>query len=605
MTDVENAAAGAPAKPAKTKSPPSPLIPKALAALAILTLIAIPVVVPVVVMKTTGKTGRRWATLAEAIEAPPEIVAVPNEEVSKEEIKESFLKVKDNTFERFCRPYYTAGFNAYELVEAAMVSKRAETVGDRSGADIVDATMREAAASGINTIRMWAHTTTSLYPFQTAPGVYDERGLKALDYVLETARKYGLQVILSLVDNWKYYNGVDQYMDWSKTAPKRTMKPPFQDMSGDPAPGDYGTGPQGELVKKYEVERHALFFKDADAKAIYKNNAKFLINRVNTINGRTYRDDPTIIAWNLINEPRCETWLTPQNDDCPKRMQAWLEEMAAFVRAQDTNHMITVGSEGFFGSSTPELVSNNPGQWGIEMGQDFVNNTNIKEIDFATVHAWPDNWQIPQEKVAAFLDKWVQTHIAAASKNLKVSKPVMFEEFGKKLDNKEQTADGIRQLRDPIYASTYDSIEKAITANQPIAGSLFWKWAIPVFNRQDPRGPYGVLPTDTTMAYIREHAQFMKRKLNSVPPRPTCGLGAWFGAFNTDTQERSCVNRPKAAEAFFAISNGTTLAAGAFAEEDLKLAQALRAKSTLVFPTSAACCKPGTGAHEEGCSKTK
>lgn len=29
---------------------------------------------------------------------------------------------------------------------------------------------------------------------QTAPGVYDERGLKALDFVLETARKYGLQV---------------------------------------------------------------------------------------------------------------------------------------------------------------------------------------------------------------------------------------------------------------------------------------------------------------------------------------------------------------------------------------------------------------------------
>lgn len=33
-------------------------------------------------------------------------------------------------FERFCRPYYTAGFNAYELVEAAMVSRRAETVGE-------------------------------------------------------------------------------------------------------------------------------------------------------------------------------------------------------------------------------------------------------------------------------------------------------------------------------------------------------------------------------------------------------------------------------------------------------------------------------------------
>lgn len=56
------------------------------------------------------------------------------------------------------------------------------------------------------------------------------------------------QVILSLIDNWKYYNGVDQYMDWSKTAPKRTMKPPFQDLSGDPNPGDYGTGPQVRAV---------------------------------------------------------------------------------------------------------------------------------------------------------------------------------------------------------------------------------------------------------------------------------------------------------------------------------------------------------------------
>lgn len=77
----------------------------------------------------------------------------------------------------------------------------------------------------------------------------------------------------------------------------------------------------------------------------------------------------------------------------------------------------------------------------------------------------------------------------------------------------------------------------------------------------------------------------MKRKLNSVPPRPECSLGAWFGAFNTDTQERSCVNRPKAGEAFFALQNATSLAAGQYSDEDLKLAQALRAKSTLVFPT--------------------
>jgi mannan endo-1,4-beta-mannosidase len=122
------------------------------------------------------------------------------------------------------------------------------------------------------------------------------------------------------------------------------------------------------------------------------------------------------------------------------------------------------------------------------MGQDFVSNTNIKDIDFATVHAWPDNWLIPQEKTAAFLDKWVQTHISAAQKYLKSAKPVLFEEFGKKLDKNQQTADGIRSLRDPIYASTYDNMERALNNGQPLGGSLFWKWAIPVFEKQDPRG---------------------------------------------------------------------------------------------------------------------
>lgn len=186
-------------------------------------------------------------------------------------------------------------------------------------------------------------------------------------------------------------------------------------------------------------------------------------------------------------------------------------------------------------------------------------------------------------------------------------------------------------------------MEKAIGAGQPIAGSLFWKWAIPVFQKQDPRGPYGVMVDDTTMAYVKEHAQFMKRRLNGVPPvrsaargagcqapaaaprahtpppaarpltpppapspraqRPECGLGAWFGAFNTDTEERSCVDRADAAKAYYALGNSTNAAAVAgFADEDVKLAQALRAKSTLVFATRAACCKPGTGAHEQGCT---
>lgn len=45
---------------------------------------------------------------------------------------------------------------------------------------------------------------------QDEPGNYNDNTFKALDYILNEARKHGIRVILSFVDNWKYYNGVDQ-----------------------------------------------------------------------------------------------------------------------------------------------------------------------------------------------------------------------------------------------------------------------------------------------------------------------------------------------------------------------------------------------------------
>jgi hypothetical protein len=99
---------------------------------------------------------------------------------------------------------------------------------------------------------------------------------------------------------------------------------------------------------------------------------------------------------------------------------------------------------------------------------------------------------LTQERIPAFLDKWIQSHIAAGTNLTTGSKPIMFEEFGKKLEPAQQTEFMIEQLRDPVYTSTYASVESAINANQPIAGSMFWKMSIPVFNRQDPRGEFTV-----------------------------------------------------------------------------------------------------------------
>lgn len=47
-----------------------------------------------------------------------------------------------------------------------------------------------------------------------------------------------------------------------------------------------------------------LFYTNSDCKKAYKNYVRMLIERKNTITGVHYKDDPTIFAWDLMNEVR-------------------------------------------------------------------------------------------------------------------------------------------------------------------------------------------------------------------------------------------------------------------------------------------------------------
>lgn len=70
----------------------------------------------------------------------------------------------------------------------------------------------------------------------------------------------------------------------------------------------------------YEARRHALFFSDPGARRLYKQHVAAIVKRRNSITGVPYRDDPTIFAWELINEPRCEVWAAPY---CRTWLQSW------------------------------------------------------------------------------------------------------------------------------------------------------------------------------------------------------------------------------------------------------------------------------------------
>lgn len=71
--------------------------------------------------------------------------------------------------------------------------------------------------------------------------------------------------------------------------------------------------------------------------------------------------------------------------------QSWIEEMSEFVKKEDPYHLVTIGSEGFFAGNSPYAEAN-PHDWAEDSGQDWMPNHQAPNIDFATIHVWPDNW---------------------------------------------------------------------------------------------------------------------------------------------------------------------------------------------------------------------
>lgn len=75
-------------------------------------------------------------------------------------------------------------------------------------------------------------------------------------------------------------------------------------------------------------------------------------------------------------------------------LQAWIAEMASYVKILDEKHLVTIGLEGFYGPKRPEKLMANPGDWAASFGSDFIQDSAIKHIDFASVHAYPDSWLV-------------------------------------------------------------------------------------------------------------------------------------------------------------------------------------------------------------------
>nr|GMD14937.1 mannan endo-1,4-beta-mannosidase 1-like [Ipomoea batatas] len=123
---------------------------------------------------------------------------------------EGWVTIKGAHFELNGSPFLFNGFNSYWLMHVASEPNERHKVTE---------VLRDASAAGLSVCRTWAFSDGNRYNgLQISPGVYDERVFSGLDFVLSEARKYGVRLILSFVNNWNDFGGKSQYVQWARNA---------------------------------------------------------------------------------------------------------------------------------------------------------------------------------------------------------------------------------------------------------------------------------------------------------------------------------------------------------------------------------------------------
>jgi len=267
-------------------------------------------------------------------------------------------------------------------------------------------------------------------------------GLQKMDYVIAKARDLKLKILLSFLDFWEYTGGVQQMRAW------------------------YGN-----------EDRYDFFFRDQRTRKNYIDWVTHILEHTNTITGVKYKDDPTIFGWDLMNEPQT-TSIT--------LMQQWLAEMSAYVKSVDPNHLVSSGSEGFYGGLA---------------GSDPYTELAIPTLDFGTWHAYPDHLGIPPDQVTTLIEQ----HCRTAARR---QKPVLLEEFGHTAGDKNQVE---------IYRAWTEAIYK----NPHCAGWLYWRLTSKMDSGaypQDKKDQFDIHNDGSPAAIIlKEAAQKYQQRRAEVP----------------------------------------------------------------------------------------
>ena len=358
----------------------------------------------------------------------------------QESTSNDFIKIENGQFIRNGKPYYYVGANFWY---GAILGSE----GEGGNRERLHKELDYLKSIGVDNLRILVGAdgsrgiTAKVEPtLQIEPGVYNDTILAGLDYLMMEMGKRDMVAILYLNNSWEWSGGYSMYLQWAGKGKA-------------PVPAEDGWPAYMEFVQQ--------FVQCDSAKALFSNYVKDIITRENRFTGKKYIEDPTIMSWQIGNEPRAFS------DENKEALALWIANIAAQIRSLDPNHLISTGSEG---------------KHGCEQDIDLFERIHAdSNIDYLNLHMWPYNWSWvkedslsegvagAKEKAKAYLDE----HLTIGAK---YQKPVVMEEFGFPRDGFKFSKDTPTTARDEFYKYIFELISSDAQQKGLFAGCNFWAW---------------------------------------------------------------------------------------------------------------------------------
>jgi mannan endo-1,4-beta-mannosidase len=185
------------------------------------------------------------------------------------------------------------------------------------------------------------------------PGRFNQAAFERVDYALRAARSRGIKIIPTIIGDDARAGGTGcVYLRW-----------------------------RGISVPDCSLINMEPFWTDPGVLADVKAHVKGLLEHVNVYTGVAYKDDPTILGWDLLNGGGSPT--------------PWTRQIAQYVRSLDSRHLILSGA----------------------------NNAGLAAVDVCVSFVYP-HWSLP----LSFVQSWIDTCRSAG-------KPYIVYEYGWDLTN--------------------------------------------------------------------------------------------------------------------------------------------------------------------------